>query len=327
MNKQPLISIIIPVYNTEKYVARCLDSVMAQTIKDIEIIAVNDGSKDASLSVLEEYASKDQRIHVIDVPNGGASRARNIGLSQSKGKYVGFVDSDDFISPEMYERMYSAAEKKAAEMAVCFFDTVEGTTFVKEKDANGSEELLGRDDAIIALTELVISYSVCTKLYRSDFIGSQRFAEDMVFAEDFRFNSELLLKASRVMLIREEFYHYYSREGSITHSPISEKDLVTLKVYDILSEGCADNPTVLKAISDRELMESQKLLDSSIGHDDISKESIRSMLARVKKNKSAIRKNKYLSFFGRIRSRLAILFPGLYVAAGSLFKKIRGISD
>ncbi|MBM6854701.1 glycosyltransferase family 2 protein [Mediterraneibacter glycyrrhizinilyticus] len=114
----PLVSVIIPVYNVEKYLRQCLDSVTAQTLSDIEIICVNDSSTDGSLSILEEYAEKDDRIRVVTQQNGGAGAARNRGLSMASGKYLSFLDSDDFFEPDMLELAYRKAEEDRADFVV-----------------------------------------------------------------------------------------------------------------------------------------------------------------------------------------------------------------
>ena len=114
----PLVSVIIPVYNVEHYLRQCLDSVGAQTLSDIEIICVNDSSTDGSLDILEDYAKKDLRIQVVTQPNGGAGAARNKGLSMAKGKYLSFLDSDDFFEPDMLELAYKKAEEDKADFVV-----------------------------------------------------------------------------------------------------------------------------------------------------------------------------------------------------------------
>lgn len=114
----PLVSVIIPVYNVEHYLRQCLDSVRAQTLPDIEIICVNDSSTDGSLDILEDYAKKDSRIQVVTQPNGGAGAARNKGLSMAKGKYLSFLDSDDFFEPDMLELAYKKAEEDKADFVV-----------------------------------------------------------------------------------------------------------------------------------------------------------------------------------------------------------------
>lgn len=114
----PIVSVIIPVYNVKSYLNQCLDSVLAQTLQDIEVICVNDSSTDGSLSVLEEYAQKDKRVKVVTQPNGGAGAARNNGLSLATGKYLSFLDSDDFFEPDMLELAYKKAEEDRADFVV-----------------------------------------------------------------------------------------------------------------------------------------------------------------------------------------------------------------
>lgn len=114
----PIVSVIIPVYNVEKYLNQCLDSVLDQTLKDIEIICVNDSSTDGSLAILEEYAKRDERVTVVSQPNSGAGAARNKGLSLATGKYLSFLDSDDFFEPDMLELAYKEAEKVKADFVV-----------------------------------------------------------------------------------------------------------------------------------------------------------------------------------------------------------------
>ena len=118
MNR-PLISIIIPVYNAESYIRRCLESVLSQTYKEIQVILVNDGSTDDTLSILEEYSRSDSRIQLINKDNSGVSKTRNIGIDISDGEYIGFVDADDYLEPEMYEKLYNAIKKTAADVACC----------------------------------------------------------------------------------------------------------------------------------------------------------------------------------------------------------------
>ena len=116
---KPLVSVLIPVYNVEKYLSRCLESILKQTLTQIEIICVNDGSTDGSLEILEKYQKEDSRIIIINKENGGLPSARNAGLDRAKGKYVGFVDSDDFVEPNMFEKLYRTAEDEKSEIVIC----------------------------------------------------------------------------------------------------------------------------------------------------------------------------------------------------------------
>ena len=117
--KQPLISVIIPVYGVEKYIAQCLDSIINQTYKNLEVIVVNDGTKDRSAEIAKEYATKDSRIKVYDFQNGGLSVARNRGLEIATGDYISYIDSDDWLDTKMYETLLKAAMKNDADMVKC----------------------------------------------------------------------------------------------------------------------------------------------------------------------------------------------------------------
>ena len=112
MSSRVKVSIVVPVYNVEQYLRECLDSLINQTLEDIEIICVNDGSTDGSLSILREYESNDSRVKVIDKPNAGYGQTMNVGMDVASGEYVGFVDSDDCVATDMYERLYQIAKQK-----------------------------------------------------------------------------------------------------------------------------------------------------------------------------------------------------------------------
>ena len=135
---KPKVSVIVPVYNTEKYLKRCLDSIVNQTLKEIEIIIVDDGSKEACALLCDEISSRDSRIKVIHKKNGGLGFARNTGIEAANGEYVGFVDSDDYIEPLMYERLYGAAAKRDADIAISGICFVGGNTFPRPMRLSGN---------------------------------------------------------------------------------------------------------------------------------------------------------------------------------------------
>ena len=323
MNKQPLISIIIPVYNTEKYLARCLDSVISQTVKDIEIIAVNDDSTDSSLSVLEEYTAKDPRIHVISVKNGGVSRARNIALEKAKGEYIGFVDSDDYIDSKMFETMIGIAARSNADCVQCAFDVVGEDSEAVESRHDGEVSILeGRNAIVKSFFEGAIENSVWNKLYRCSNLSQIRFPEGWTFAEDFYFNAMSLLSCNRVALTDDVLYHYFLRDCSASHEKISDKHLKGFPVYDMVKKQLSNQETY-RVVAEKEVSESLRFLDSSIGHEEISDDSIDSLIGRIKNGRRWIKGNRYLSVFGKIRARAVCLMPKLYVCFGGLFKKMR----
>ena len=131
---KPKVSVIVPVYNTEKYLKRCLDSILNQTLSDIEIIIVDDGSKEACALLCDQFAKLDSRIKVVHKQNAGLGFARNTGLNEANGEYVGFVDSDDYIEPMMYETLYAAAKNNGADIAVSGISFVGGNMFSESNE-------------------------------------------------------------------------------------------------------------------------------------------------------------------------------------------------
>ncbi len=225
----PLISIIVPVYNSEKYLDDCIRSIKEQTYQNIEIILVNDGSKDKSLLKCIEYANIDVRIKVIDKENGGASSARNKGLEIARGKYIVFIDSDDIISPIMVKTLYSLALKRNAEIAICEIERfTKAVNKLENKNNDNSRKTLqytGKE----YLKELILGNtdcSPCNKIYLKETIGNTRFIEGRI-NEDKLFLFELYQKCSIIVKTKEILYYYRFNNESVT-SLFSTKSLDVL---------------------------------------------------------------------------------------------------
>ncbi|MBR0163322.1 MAG: glycosyltransferase [Lachnospiraceae bacterium] len=222
------VSVIIPVYNAESSITRCLDSVLAQTLDEIEIICVDDGSTDGSAAVLLAYAKKNIRIKVIRQKNSGAMSARKEALKYARGEYVGFVDCDDWIDPGMYQSLLSIAEKTSADMVTSAY-TIEGNYRSIQPDSVPSgtytEENINtlRENALLDLrnNDLGISASMCTKLFRRGLIQEviERIPDSLVFSEDKMCVYTFLLEAKRVVITKEAYYHYVMNPHSVTHKP------------------------------------------------------------------------------------------------------------
>ena len=209
-----LISIIIPIYNTEKYLKKCIDSVILQSYYNIEIILVNDGSTDNSLNICKEYKKKDKRIKLIDKKNGGLSDARNVGIKNSKGKYIGFVDSDDFIERDMYKILYEGLKKYEADISICKMTK-------KENIKNNTVQkkcVFDRNEAIRRLLfgEEIDNYA-CNKLIKKELFNDVTFPIGRKF-EDLATMHLLIEKSNLVVYNNYIGYHYIQREGSITKS-------------------------------------------------------------------------------------------------------------
>lgn len=207
------VSVVIPIYNTEATLARCLDSVIGQTHEDLEIVCVNDGSTDSSPLVLALYVARDARMRIVNRPNGGLSAARNSGLEAVTGDYVMFVDSDDWIPADAVEKMLAVALESG-------LPVVASDGFAK----NTSPPRRARSDWRIVSPALAgfvgnrrIHSSVCNKLYQREVIGGQRFIEGIYF-EDWPFNTELFADIPAFALVDEPMYVYTTDRASITRS-------------------------------------------------------------------------------------------------------------
>lgn len=231
-----LISIIIPVYNTEKYLGACIDSLLAQTHQNLEIILVDDGSKDSSPQICDEYAQNDARIKVIHKENAGVSSARNTALDIATGDYIGFVDSDDIVAPHAYETLLSALTESDSDVSVCkltrFFDGQEKEKLDNAKTKPEETLVMSSTEAISDLLRGEHFYgSLCDKLFKSELVKNSRLREDIFIAEDFLFAVGALLKGTRVCFSNITLYFYRTRETSATHTLYSEKQITA---YDAL---------------------------------------------------------------------------------------------
>ncbi|MDO4583203.1 MAG: glycosyltransferase [Planctomycetia bacterium] len=231
--KNPKISIIIPVYNVEKYLRECLNSVVNQTIQEIEIICVNDGSTDGSAAILEEYAAKDKRIQILTQENGGLSVARNAGMDVAKGEYVAFVDSDDYIDLQLYERVYTKAIVSDAEMTVFFFYRIENSQIVPGYSMLGISPFPITEECEKIKTILHSGNSACSILYKNSFLkeNNLRFVPGLIW-EDNVFNSLSAYKANKIVFCFERGYYYRQRPGSTTQCRSNHfKWLETMKTF------------------------------------------------------------------------------------------------
>jgi glycosyltransferase involved in cell wall biosynthesis len=215
MENQPLVSIILPVYNVEKYLNECVDSIIAQTYKNIEIILVDDGSLDRSPQICDEYAAKYQNIRGLHKENGGASSARNVGLDESAGDYIMFVDSDDTIDEKMVEHMLNVIKEKDVDVVACQRASLDGVRVekVNEKTPFGKAD---RDLVVMALLYDDVDMSACLKLYKKSAIGNLRFVNG-VTNEDFVFLLNIYSNCKSVYFIREQYYNYRYNPNSVTN--------------------------------------------------------------------------------------------------------------
>ena len=218
---EPLVSIIVPIYNVEPYLKKCIDSIINQTLTNIEIILVNDGSTDNCGKIIDEYAKKDNRVIALHKENGGQASARNMGLDIASGKYIGFVDSDDWIEPDMYESLYNKINKTNSDICICGRRayTEEGRL---SNEINLQDEIIDfnkDNDKKHILDKFLYSYTVVVwnKLYKNEIINNNhiRFEDvNYVGSEDALFNYCVLSNTKRITSINHIYYNQLSREGS-----------------------------------------------------------------------------------------------------------------
>lgn len=209
------ISVIIPVYKVEEYLPKCLDSVINQTYKNIEIILVNDGSPDKSGVICDMYAGMDDRITVIHKQNEGVAKARNDALDIAKGDYIGFVDSDDWIEPDMFEFLMNNLIKYDADISMCGETVYENGKIISSK-SNGSVSILDQDGAKKLTVKGGSMGLIWNKIYKKSILDNVRFSSEYGCSEDLIFVYQAVQHAKNMVCVNKAKYNYFRREGGIT---------------------------------------------------------------------------------------------------------------
>lgn len=264
-----LISVIVPVYNVEKYINRCIDSILSQTYKNLEVILVDDGSKDNSGAICEKYKRIDSRIKVIHKENGGLSSARNAGLDCCTGDYIGFIDSDDWIDENMYQILLDNMIEFDTDVSDCEILITNGSVPAKKGKYSRS---------VLREKEMLIDYfrkdkvSVCCKLYKRSVIEKMRFPVGKI-NEDIATNYLFIKNATSIVKDSRKMYYYYLNPCGITGGFFKPKDYDLLYACDTLVETNKDDAILLKYAYSKKTMGYFSLLVrylryKSIGFDD-----------------------------------------------------------
>ena len=279
--EKPLLSIIVPVYDVERYLPKCIDSILAQTFTDFELILVEDGSPDDCPALCDAAAAKDARVRVIHQKNGGLSAARNAGLDAARGAWIGFVDSDDYIAPEMYEVLYQAVQSTGADLALCDYAEVdEAGTPCPQMHVSLSEGELTGQELLKRASGLMVQLA-WNKLYRRAIFTQLRYPEGKL-NEDLFLIPEVCLQIQKAVVVPKALYYYVQRGGSIMsgnktlrHFDAAEaaqrywECLVENKAYEALANaaqyvmGCVSRiyrqlpPALRKAPRSREMLRMQ----------------------------------------------------------------------
>jgi len=235
----PKISVIVPVYNSERCISKCIESILSQTFNNFELLLVDDGSTDNSCEICTFYSNIDERVKVIKKQNGGVSSARNLGLKNSVGQYISFIDSDDWVSQFFLESLYKSIIEKDSDFSMCGYYRV----FHDRKKPYGiniSKRLLEREYIENCLIKNVIYetekinglYSVWNKLYKRSFIGKLKFDESRRTGEDWWFNLYLLDKANSIAVVNEPLYYYSINANKKSLS----KEFYTDRIWELVGK-------------------------------------------------------------------------------------------
>ena len=243
-----LVSIIVPIYKVEAYLRRCINSILAQTYVNIEVILVDDGSPDRCGEICNEYALLDSRITVIHKENGGLSDARNAGIDAAKGTYLIFIDSDDYVNPSFVEKLYNAAESNNAELAICNFITVQNgrAADLSLENLPIKNEVIGQKEAIQNRIFSGRTYwsVACTKIYDKRIFNDLRFPKGKVHEDEFILHS-VLLQCHQIACISDPLYYYEQRSDSITGQSMKISKLDAVEALICRADTLSDYPNYL----------------------------------------------------------------------------------
>lgn len=316
MTKDPLISIIVPVYNTAKHLPKCLNSIINQTYQNLEIIIINDGSTDNSDKIIQKYAAKDSRIKTKYQKNQGLSAARNTGLNIATGKYVTFIDSDDTVEPDMINAMLSALHKHNAEISVCSFKEVYPSGKTTNFNHGYPEQTFTTPQALAAmLKEHGFMVSSTMKLYPISFFKNTKFPINKLH-EDVGTTYKLIMQAKNIIFLPQSYYNYHHYGNSIISNFNDNKfDLITLtdQMCDDINKKF---PELINITNERRMRARFSLLRQIPFNHPRKKE----LLTYLKKHQSYITKNPEATTTDKIALRLALISPKLFQIVYKLFK-------
>ena len=324
------VSVIVPVYNVEKYLRKCVESIKNQTYQNLEIILVDDGSTDCSGKICDDLSQTDDRIVVIHKENGGLSDARNVGMDASSGDYIGFVDSDDYVDEDFYEILVANLEKYDADISCCRYSNVW---------EDGTREPIGNDgkihiyEGLEALKEYIYGKTmdpfVWNKLYKAELFRNSKYPDNRfrftkgILSEDNPFCIELFKHTHKVVLVGVAKYNYLqAREGAITSSKISQKRIDAVHYWDKVRQDCHKNYPKLEEYALRRQVLFYIGLYNKIYKDKEHQDEARNIQSFVKKHRKEIKESTVCEKEIKISVSLLCKNPILYGKAMQLYKKL-----
>lgn len=322
--EEELISVILPIYNVEKYLEKCLKSVINQTYKNLEIILVDDGSKDNSPQICDEYAVKDKRIVVIHKSNGGLSDARNAGIEIAKGKYMTLIDSDDYVEKDYVQFLYQLIKENNAEMSICSHTVLytNGTRIEKE---TGEHLVL---DPKTTLEKILydegIDLSAWAKMYKKELFDNVKYPKGRIF-EDAATTYLLIDECKKIVLGSESKYYYIIRDNSITTKGFSPKKMQLIDSTQEMCDYVKNKYPDLEKAADRRLMYAYLATLSQLANcKDKYPEEQKKLMEYIKQNRKKALKDKRIKKRDRIALYSTIFGFSFYKFVWKLYKKLTG---
>ncbi len=310
MNK--LVSVIVPIYNVEAYLEKCITSIINQTYTNIEIILINDGSTDTSLKICQEYQKLDNRIIILNKNNEGLSAARNDGIAKSKGKYICFIDGDDYISPNYIEKLYNDLTKHKADISVCnfYYENYQGSLTKKKECQN---QIYTSTEALkdIFLIQKNLEIMVWNKLYKKELFTKNNitFPKSMIHEDNF-VTYKLFAKSKRISLINDKLYYYVQRNNSITNT-YSKKRLDVLKSIDEIKAYFISRKDLNEAINCYEFSTYLTIINLLIDKKE-DPDTLNKLIKIIKNNKKSYLNNSLIPNIKKIQLRILITSKFLY---------------
>ena len=324
----PLISVIVPVYNEEKYLRRCIDSILSQDYENLELVLIDDGSSDGSVSICENYASSDSRCKFFSQVNSGPDITRREGFLKSHGEYVVFVDSDDYILPGMISTMYDCALENKAPVVCCeidrFFD--DGSLKNESRTVNRVEVFETTADKMRAFFERrVLQGSYCAKLIRRDILAGYSFVTDTVIGEDISAILYLLEQDGSVVLIPDAFYRYYWNLESISHSAYTDRHKYSLKNYIKRSDEIASRHYVEDSVVYGFFAEREMAVATAMSRGKTYDHEAAAMLRdHIVIHRSEIMHNKFTPLYMKVCILIYMLCSRLFIAMYRVIYRVTG---
>lgn len=318
------VSVIIPVYNVEKYIKKCLDSLVNQTLSDIEIIVVNDGTPDNSQIIIDEYVKKypDKVISIVK-ENGGQGSARNIGLEKATGEYIGYVDSDDYVELNMYEELYGKAKENDSDIIICGNNIVYENNSKKIPEINYDNKFNNFENAFFG------KMAVWNKLYKKEILINNNIKfKEKVWYEDFAFTLKTLVNAKTIDFLDKSLYNYLWREGSTMNNNNVKRNLEILDAFDDIRNYLISNDLLNKYYSYLEFNAINHIYVSTVvrvinanASNDLKKEVIDKLLEYMNSNFKDFKNNKYIKTLSMNRKIIYYLIKfKLYKLVNIIFK-------